>query len=455
MGIILDFSALPHFDNPIQVTWWLFLNGGWIIPAALYFIAAPVLFWIAYVRGQYRRKRKYILLAIDIPKNNEQTPLAVEHIFSHLAGAHQQPGKFDRWWGGEINDSFSLEIISIGGYIQFIIHTLAKFRDLVEATIYAQYPDAEITEVEDYTKRWNIKFPNDQYNLFSMEIKLAKDDIFPIITYKNFEDSISQEIKDPMASLLEAMSRIGPGEEIWVQYVITPANNDWGDKAKTKLRKMVGKPAESKKDIIQKTFELSNYLVDSVISAPAATKTEKKAEHPSLVQYLTPGEKDVVAAVEHKITKIGFHTKIRYIYLAEKTKFVKERGIQGLFGSFKQFSDLGLNAFKPDKKKTTGGVVLFKKQRIIDRQNKCLYRYKSRGHWLEPGYYGFILNTEELATLWHFPIMTVKTPAVKKAESKRSEPPMSLPIERSERPTLIIDRGGKVKAEPPPTLPIQ
>ena len=59
--------------------------------------------------------------------------------------------------------------------------------------------------------------------------------------------------------------------------------------------------------------------------------------------------------------------------------------------------------------------------------------YRSRAFLLEPGYYGKILNTEELATVYHFPVMTVKTPFVKRTESKKSEPPVSLPIEIKER----------------------
>ncbi|MDZ4229552.1 MAG: hypothetical protein U1C53_00250, partial [Candidatus Veblenbacteria bacterium] len=41
---------------------------------------------------------------------------------------------------------------------------------------------------------------------------------------------------------------------------------------------------------------------------------------------------------------------------------------------------------------------------------------------------GFILNTEELATLYHFPVVTVKAPLVKKTEAKKAEPPFGLPV---------------------------
>src|SRR3989344_4214570 len=100
---------------------------------------------------KYSKKLKWHLLAIDIPKANEQSPKAVEHIFAHLAGGLSSFTKKELYWEGKFLPTFSLEIVSIEGYVQFFIRTQSKYRDLVEAAVYAQYPEAEITEVEDYT----------------------------------------------------------------------------------------------------------------------------------------------------------------------------------------------------------------------------------------------------------------------------------------------------------------
>lgn len=455
MEIVIDFSAIPT-SNPMAFGWWFFKTIGWIYPVFL-FVYGLILVWQNYIRNQYRKERKYILLAIDIPKNNEQSPRAVEHIFAHLAGAHQTLKFYKKWWSGEINDSFSLEIISLGGYIQFIIHTRDIYRDLIEAIIYAQYPDAEITEVENYTKKWNIKFPNDKYDLFGTELKLAKSDIYPVITYKEFEDTLSQELKDPMASMLEALTRIGPGEEIWIQFVVTPADNDWGNKAQPVINKLIGAKGREKKTLLDRIFDLPNFIIDTLITPPATSSKVKKEEPPTQMLYLTSGEKDIVSAIEHKISKIGFHTRIRYIYIAEKSAFIKERGSQGVYGSFKQFNDLGLNSFKPNKKYHTGDIVWFKKIRLKWRKNRILLRYRNRAQSLSPGEYGYVLNTEELASLWHFPVATVKAPLVKKTEAKKAEPPMSLPVEQ---PAILPTPSGApiteaAKASPPENLPVE
>ena len=315
MEIVIDINQIS--SSPVALAWWFFTTIGWIVPV-FFVIYGMLLTWQNYIRNRYRQKRTYILLAIDVPKNNEQSPLAVENIFSQLAAAHQPLKFYQKWWDGEINDSFSFEIVSLGGYIQFIIHARDVYRDLIEAIIYAQYPDAEITEIEDYTQKWKIKFPNEQYELHGTELKLAKPDVFPIITYKVFEDSLSQELKDPMAGLLEALTRIGPGEEIWVQFLLTPADNDWGDKAKPVIRKMIGAKGGGDKDIFSRITNSVNYVIDALFTAPTETKSNDKA--PSNILYLTPGQKDEWAAIGHKISKISFNTRIPYLSLPHNIK---------------------------------------------------------------------------------------------------------------------------------------
>ncbi|MDD2807806.1 MAG: hypothetical protein PHW95_04785 [Patescibacteria group bacterium] len=452
MEIVLDFSGIPTND-PLAFGWWFIKTIGWIYPVFL-FCYGLIIVWQNYIRNEYRKTRQYTTLAIDVPKNNEQTPKAVENIFSHLAGAHQPLKFYQNWWFGELKNSFSFEIVSIGGYIQFIIHFVDKYRDLVEAIIYAQYPDAEITEVEDYTKRWHdLKFPNDKYDLQGSEIKLKANEAYPITTYEEFEDTISGELKDPMASTLEAMSRLGPGEELWLQYVITPADNDWNHTSERVVKKLIGAKADNKKNLVDYLFDIPNIFLEAINPAPATSSSSDKKSEPNQLLYLTAGQKDAVAAVEHKANKLGFNTRIRYIYIAEKSVFNKQRAGIGIYGSLKQFNDLGLNSFRPDTHSYTGGIVWFKDRRLITRKNRILRRFMARGHFLNPGEYGFVLSTEEMATIWHFPVMQVKAPMVKKTEAKKGEPPMSLPVampgEGNLKPKSLT-----MKSEPPSDLPV-
>lgn len=236
MELIIDFNFLSWWyllidlgnHPPIVITWIIFKNGGW------FFVLWAILeglwdTWMHHIQDDvYAASIDYVLLAFTIPKEsetNQQSPKAVEHIFSQLMGAYSSVNLIEKYWKGKVQPKFSLEIISIEGYIQFLIRTPVMFRNLVESAFYAQYPEAEISEVADYAKNISIKFPSEEYDLRGSEIILAKDAIYPIKTYPNFEHPLTKELKDPMASLLETLSRFQKGEQLWLQIVITPDLN--------------------------------------------------------------------------------------------------------------------------------------------------------------------------------------------------------------------------------------
>ena len=75
----------------------------------------------------------------------------------------------------------------------------------------------------------------------------------------------------------------------------------------------------------------------------------------------------------------------------------------------------------------TKADYILTKKRITWRQKKLLRAYKLRSPFRGWGW-GRIMNIEELATIWHFPVMTVKAPLVRKTDVKKAEPPFSLPL---------------------------
>lgn len=442
--------AIPS-DNPFVVIWWFFTTIGWIIPV-FFFCWGMILVYQNWIRAQYRAQRRYVMLAIDVPKDNEQGLKAIENFFSHLSGAHQ-PLKFHHlWWRGEVPDSFSFEIVSIGGNIQYVIHFVDIYRDLVEAALYAQYPDAEISEIEDYTKRWNIKLPHEKYQLFGTELKLTNKEWYPIITHKEFEDSLSQELKDPIAGLLEVMNRVGQDEELWIQFLVTPANNDWGKGAQAEVDKIIGAKITPKQDFLYYLLLLPRMILEG-LNPSIEVGVNKASEPRNNMMTLTEGEKNSVSAIQNKVSKVGFHVRIRWIYIGPKEKYNTFKALHSVYGAFKQYNSLGLNGFRNDLRYMTAAIVMFKKTRLKWRRNKMLYRYKNRGHFFSPGEYGFILNSEELASLWHFPTILTKAPLVQKTESKKAEPPTTLPIvdDLGNRPETAKSLGHKTA--PPQDLP--
>lgn len=449
-------SILIPIDNPLVMAWWFFSTIGWIIPV-FFFCWGMILTYQNWIRSEYRKSRRYIMLAIDVPKNSEQTMRAIENFFNHMHGAHQNLKWHHLWWKGEVKDTFSFELVSIGGNIQYIIHFVAWYRDLVEAAIYAQYSDAEITEIEDYTKRWNIKLPHEKYQLFGTELKLTHKQMYPIITYKEFEDSLSGELKDPLSALLEMMNRVGPGEELWLQYLVTPADNDWPKTihAKEEVNKIIGAKSAPKKDFLHYFTLIPRFILEGLTPASADGVKKSGEDRPNNMLYLTEGEKGDITAIQGKTSKAGFHVRVRWIYVCPKEKYNTFKALHAVYGAFKQFNSLGSNGFKADSKYLTAAIVFFKKTRLNWRRNIMLTRYKNRGHFFtHPGEYGFILNSEEMASLWHFPTIGVKAPLIQKVESKKAEPPTTLPTvdEYGNHPATAKTLTQR-KSSPPENLP--
>lgn len=439
----------------------MFLNGGWIA-----FVIA--FFWMSwegyleYIRNRYGESLEYVLLAIDVPKMNEQSPKAVEHIFSHIWAIEKRGNLKERYLQGYTQPSISLEIVSIEGYIQFLIRTPRDFRDLVEAAIYAQYPDAEITEVEDYVDLFPkpLELPHKEYDLWGSQMRFVRPDAYPIRTYPFFEHSLSQKFMDPMASILEIMSRMGPGEQLWFQMVIAPVNAAWREKGIEVINKLIGKKSSKSKnsaDIMYFPRNVGHGLVESFTASiipptdleSAKQQQKQEREWPSMMQHLSPDERDIVESIGMKIGKLGFDCKMRFIYAARKEVLNKPKGVDGFLGGLSQLNTLNLNSIGINKYTRTKIDYFFIKTRVLQRKRRLLWAYRQRS--MKRGRKGFILNTEELATLWHFPLSeVVKAPTVQKVDAKKGQAPQGLPTEKA---SILHPAPATPKAGPPPNLP--
>jgi hypothetical protein len=141
----------------------------------------------------------------------------------------------------------------------------------------------------------------------------------------------------------------------------------------------------------------------------------------------------VVKAIERTTAKTAFDTMIRATYFAEKSAF-DPTNIGGLLGSFGQFGSASLNSLRPDFNaaykypwQDFGG------RKKAENEEKLLEAYKRRSFFHPPfkHFHGkpFILSTEELATLWHFPSgIVAATPTLTRIPSKKAEAPSNLPI---------------------------
>lgn len=476
---ILDFIDLPTDQLLLK----LFYYVGWI-PIAVTFVWGVGQVWLRYIRLAYGASEKKILLAIDIPRGNAQTPMAVENIFAYLAGAHSDKDLFEEWWLGEWQLYFSLEIVSIDSYIQFLIWTPEKYRNLVEVAIYSQYPDAEITEVNDYTEGLPTQFPDDQYDIFGGEYILTQNSVYPIKTYKHFEHMMGKpetQYKDPMAALMDLMSSMKKGEQLWYQILAMPIPHDWADQGDVEIKKIIGEKIQGGNladKFIDGAVSLLGFFSEMIYSLWGDVEAKAEEKEPQFrMMNLKPRQKKQVEEIQEKVGKVGFGVKIRYVYVAKKEMMNKNKVAYGFTGYMKQFNFNDLNSYKPDT--GDGGTItkvqydrIFGNYRVNVRKRKLMTAYKFRSDIR--GRLSHILNTEELASIWHFPVeASVKAPLIQKVPGKKAEPPASLPIsmesavkelEFNSRPQSDIFnlRNGskgkqpeiKAKHEPPNNLPI-
>jgi hypothetical protein len=470
MNIVIDlgpFSDILSRPADVLLSQALFYLG-WL-PVAITFLWGSFHLWIFYRQSQWAAKNaKFTLLAIDIPRGNEQSPKAVENLFAYLAGAHNSINLVEKYWEGKFQMSFSFEIISIGGYTQFIIRTPVIFRDLVESAVYAQYPDAEITEIDDYAAPFKgLRFPNDKYDIWGTEFILQESNAYPIKTYEEFEHMMGEpetHFKDPMAALMDLCSSLRPGENLWYQILVIPIGFDWMDELDKEVSKILGEKPKFAKNILHHGADAALGIISGVsgaiLSSPEAEpkKKEEKKDESLKMMNLKPKQKKRVEGIEKKSGKVAFKFKIRMVYLAEKEVMNRSKVVNGFVGYIKQFTAVDSNSFKPDMDKTaTSAAYFFRRRHLNGKKNKIFNNYLNRD--TVAGRSSGLLNVEELATVWHFPHEgVVKAPLIQKAPGRKAEPPMTLPqaeeilsAEKAEPLFLGELEGGEIKKKPSAT----
>ncbi len=399
-----------------------FLSGYWWIYLPLLLFLGLMGLYESYTRLKYIKAIKWVLLELRVPQDPGKSPKATEQIFAALHGTLPPPIKWrDKFFKGKMIDWISLEIVGIGGETHFYIRTPEQYKKLVQSQIYAQYPDSEITEVaEDYVNLLPSSLPDNNNDLWGAEMVLSKENYYPIRTYPEFEEKSSgpDSVKriDPLASLSEVMASLEAGEFIGVQLLIRPTGDGWVKKGQSEMDKLQGKKPKVEENILSKVV----FEIDKLI--PGHMQVSKEDKKPEQTQ-LTSGKQEAIKAAEKKMSKLGYECGIRFMYSGPKETFHRAH-ISGVVGVFKQFSLQTINGFRLNSATITFGKWPFKKQKEYNKKVFLLSNYKNRSLPMSP----FVLNIEELATIYHLPDIGVKSPLLPRVEAKKGGPPVGLPI---------------------------
>jgi len=411
---------------------------------------------------QRQYAKKYKVLEVRVSKENETGPIVAEQIFSSMHGIYHKLGFWRTLLGGR-QDKISFEIANSGSHIKFFIAFPPKYKNFIEGQIYAQYPDVEIHEVEDYSKiqpteiaeneqevqqeglvplqnldqikKKSKDFKNVDFyqNIYGTELAFTDPDIYPTKRYVQFEDKITRTAVDPIAGVTATLAKLNDvDEQAWIQMVVRPLDDKWRILF-TKCVKIINKGVYANIEKLQKAytrmfctrnriwrilffplyfiFWLQGLRAGSKISySQDSHQTDDDME--DLTSKSHERESSTGAAMD-KVVKLLYEGNIRILYLQKKkdpqTAKVKLREIAG---SFKQFNIPQINGFKMGQ--------YLKGKEALDRFNS---RYMENS---------FILNVEELATIFHLPNQSVATPNIYWVKSRKLEPPVDLPEPKGE-----------------------
>ncbi len=260
-------------------------------------------------------------------------------------------------------EHISFEIVAKHEDIRFYVAAPKKHIDLIEKQINGAYPGADVKQVEEY----NIFSEEGKVAFAALRLKSAT--FFPLRVYRDLPT-------DPLSSITSVMAKMGQGEAAAVHILVSPAEGKWREWGRSWI-------AKTKKD--EANPEKASYKVDP-----------KSLE-----------------AVEQKIGKSGFNTVVR-IVVSSTSKDMAKVHLDNLLSAFSQFNS--------DHNHFTKVKLPFKKLFMVD----FIYRYfPMLSLPFFPQY--SVLNSDELATLYHFPNKSIETAYIFWLNAKRAPAPSQIP----------------------------
>ena len=422
------------------------------------FIWGPILamyaafeMWHHFVTDRFIVGMQWTLFEIEVPREVEKTPMAMELILTNAMYHASQKGIWETWIVGAPHFWFSLEIAGVDGRVGFYVRTPSRVRDLIETQIYAQYPQAKVRECEDYTLRVPYDAPNKDWYVWGCEFKLEFPSAIPIRTYKDYgldkpSDKEQQKI-DPLTPTIEFLGALQKGQQVWIQHVIRPAKTAYHSH---KTHEHQGWVEEAREEMDRITSPYTQEFYQTVGSQNA-----KEKDHFTDIGYqirLPEQTTQKIKKMQEKIQKLGFDIGIRVVAVADaryvtKAEFDNIRRAMRLL--FRQYNNPDLNSFV--RTNSTGfetpwadptGLVT---QRMTNRMlnwyrlriffhppllNSTNSVFKAFGKYFLPNGKPNInvLNVEEIATIFHLPGQVSQAPSFKRVDSRTAKPPSNLPI---------------------------
>lgn len=410
-------DIIVQAQEVIATAWWFFKKTWWFwyLVVGSYLLELMWLFWRQEVYKHH--DITWTFFELRMPREVTKGPRGMEQVLQTIRENRNVAGDFEEWYiDGEVTRWLSLELTSFGGEVHMYVRCYAKQAHLVEAAFHSYYPDVELEEVEDYTKKLPhnaAELKANGYEIYGTELVLAKEAMYPMRTYRDFESPDEETQFDPISVMLEMLAKAKNNEVVGIQFICIPASPNW-----------------------------SNHFEHEV------EKLRKKKDPGEFFSIKTQRQSDIVKAVEENIAKPAFETVIRFMYLSPKEIWYDSYARRGLISTFNQYASLDMNYLTQNFSVATRVKIwnfpyIFSNTRNELRKTRMLHEYMHREvppeSWLERVMrshplnwchsYAYPLNVEVLATMFHPPtIYALTAPHIRRIESRKGGASAGLPI---------------------------
>ena len=279
-----------------------------------------------------------------------------------------------------------LEIVAIDGVIRLYAAVPVALVAVVKQAILTAYPGAQLDEVEDH----NVFSETGKISgTYGGEVVLKQPYSYPIATANELK-------RDAMQAIIKSLTNLDHGDGASLQILIRPAREGWTKASESLVRKKQENKGEksggsSTKALLQAPFKPPESSGDNEQKAP---------------KQLTNKEQSVLDAIEQKTKSSGYETTIRVV-ASSGTSSKAQSIVDSLVSAFSLFDAPGLNGFKFQPAKNMEKFV-----------TDFIFRF------FPPEKSSMILNSVELASLFHFPDdQFSKTTQLQRQASKQVEGP--------------------------------
>lgn len=333
-----------------------------------------------------------VFFTVTVPKEESQTKEGetpktfrdavgrIESLFSALTTTIKKPFWDFRWrlFGQE---TYSFEITASDGEIFFTIGAPAKRRELIEKQIHAHYPDAQ---VEVGRPRM---FAKDR-KIAAVSLELGGHGLFPIKNYRGLED-------DPLNPLANALSKINSDASASIQILVRPTTHSVKGSIEAMAKRITGDKS-------------GGSLLKDVAAAATGASPEKQKQPSQTLR--SPLQEEQLKLLSEKAAQTILQAQVRLVATGPD-EAVARLHLESLISAFGQYATPHV-FFKPAR-----GFLYKSVGRIVA---DYLTSHFGRAPTL-------ILNTTELASLFHLPNQWTAAPNIRWLSSRRLSPPVNLP----------------------------